>query len=69
MDAMAGESRFPDGFVLTDVQHGYAWVYDWIEDGGFFAARSRDTLDEVKLDKARKEPKYDIRAYDPEVMS
>jgi hypothetical protein len=68
MDGQEAQSRFPDGFVLVDAHSQYVWVYDW-NASGEFEAREVAELDEAKLDRARTEAKYDIRAYDPEVMS
>lgn len=83
MDGLEGQSRFEKGFVLLDDPRGFAWVYDY-HDGaipGFeatqnaslassprFIAREQAILSRDKAAKAAAEDKYDVRAYDSEVM-
>ena len=69
MDGQEAVSRYPEGFLLVDPRPDKqcVWVYDYEEDEGFIA-RESDTLDEERARRTANEPRYDVRAYDPEVM-
>ena len=80
MDGQDGVSRFPEGFLLVDPRPDKqrVWVYDYREgtddnsarlaDRSRFIAREGDALDEERAERTANEPRYDVRAFDPEVM-
>ena len=64
-DGVAGESRYPKGFLLAHRPHGQVWIYDRRDDGDFYA---RSAVPEVLRDqgdvnrfRAADEANYDIR--------
>lgn len=78
MDSQQGLSRFPKGFILVDAPNNRIWVYDYkdgpdpnssrLADRPRFVAREQDELDPERARATANEPRYDVRAFDPEAM-
>lgn len=74
MDGQSGESRYPEGFVLHDSDTDrFVGTYLYVDtpDGGQFDWREpeRELLDYEKAIRTANGSRFDVRAYDPEVMS